>query len=478
MNVRAIGHLQTLFEVGTVAGMPDRVLLERFIARRDDLAFEAIVARHGPMVLGLCRRMLSDLSDAEDAFQATFLILVRRAGSLRDRERLGPWLYGVAQRVSARARAQAARRRLRERPGAALAAVSYRGDLERLELRAVLDDEVSRLPEKFKAPLVLCDIEGRTHEEAAGQLGCPLGTVKSRLTWARRRLRSRLVRRGLAPSAITFWAGVTAQSTTTAVPPALTGATVRCAQRFVEARAGAAGVISGSIWTLTEGVDTTMFLSKLMTVGAILLIVGTCAAGLGVLAQPPSAKKEDKQIEALELQRQSLVKQLEALEFQKRAFMERRERAAHFKELQDKTAVGLQNLGATVERDVVSVNLVATKVTDDDLSSLSVFPNLQTLHLHHTSIGDAGVANLKGLRNLTTLDLFDTRVTDAGLEHLAQWMPHLEWLELYDTRVTDAGLSSLKGLRHLRRLDVRKTKVTDAGVDELRRAVPGAEILH
>ena len=148
------------------------------------------------------------------------------------------------------------------------------------------------------------------------------------------------------------------------------------------------------------------------------------------------------------------------------------------KEVRDRTAAELQKLGAKVEREVVTVNLVATKVTDDALRWLSVFRNLQTLYLHHTSISDAGVANLKDLKSLTTLDLFDTRVTDAALEHLAEWMPHLEWLELSNTQITDAGLGYLKGLKHLRRLDVRKTKVTDAGVEDLHRSLPGLGILH
>jgi hypothetical protein len=208
----------------------------------------------------------------------------------------------------------------------------------------------------------------------------------------------------------------------------------------------------------------TMFLSKLKTIGVILLAAGTCAAGLGVLAQPPSGNKEDKQIEQLKLQIRTLK--------------ERQERIKVLKGLRDSTVAQLEKLGATIEWDAVAVNLVATKVTDDDLRSLTMFPNLQTVHLHHTGISDAGLVNLKGLKSLTTLDLFDTRVTDAGLEHLAEWMPHLEWLELYDTQITDAGLGSLKGLKHLRRLDVRKTKVTDAGVADLRGALPGVKILH
>jgi hypothetical protein len=144
---------------------------------------------------------------------------------------------------------------------------------------------------------------------------------------------------------------------------------------------------------------------------------------------------------------------------------------------QSQTNARLEKLGAQVESGVVTVNLVATKVTDDDLSTLSVFSNLQQLYLHHTAIGDPGLANLKTSYRLTTLDVFDTRVTDAGLEHLSEWLPHLERLYLSDTQVTDSGLKFLKGLTHLRLLDVRKTKVTAAGVAEIRKALPRAEVL-
>jgi RNA polymerase sigma-70 factor (ECF subfamily) len=469
MKSSAIKQIETLFDVGTLAGMPDGPLLERFVAVRDGVAFEALVARHGPMVLNVCRRILPGRSDVEDAFQATFLILVRKAGTLRDRQRLGPWLYGVAHRVASRARSQSVRRQARERPEMGEAAVESESsaDVERRELLAVLDEEVARLPEKYRAAVVLCDLEGRTYDEAARHLGCAPGTLKSRLASARRRLRRRLIRRGFAPAAMTLAAGLAAGSAAAAVPASLSAATVDAAVRCIMGRAAATGGGSAAaVSILTEGVLTTMFLSRLRTIGAILLAVGTCAAGLGVLAQTQTSTgtRYDEPIRQLEQQLQ-LLKRLRDSEI------------AH-REDQDRTAARLEKLGARVERDVVTINLVATKVTDDDLKSLGVFPNLQTLYLHHTEISDAGVANLQGLKNLTTLDLFDTRVTDAGLVHLADWMPFLQWVDLNATKITDAGLQHLKGLKHLRRLDVRKTGVTDAGAADLRRALPGAEILR
>ena len=182
-------QIEHLFGGGTATGTAEGDLLERFLARRDQAAFEALVARHGPMVLGVCRRILADPHDIEDAFQATFLILVRKARAIRDRELLGPWLYGVARRVANRARADASRRRTRERSGAEEAAMESPGVRDPDELRAVLDEELGRLPEKYRAPLVLCYLEGLTHDEAALRLRCPVGTVRSRMTRARETLR-------------------------------------------------------------------------------------------------------------------------------------------------------------------------------------------------------------------------------------------------------------------------------------------------
>src|SRR5262249_29781735 len=155
----------------SVAGMSEGKLLERFLARRDEAAFEALVARFGPMVLGVCRGRLDDPHAVEDAFQGTFLVLVKKAGSIRDPELLGNWLYGVAHRVATRARADAARRRSRERQGETVDVEGPIEDPARRELRPLVHEEVNRLPEKYRLPIVLCDLDGRTHEEAARLLG-------------------------------------------------------------------------------------------------------------------------------------------------------------------------------------------------------------------------------------------------------------------------------------------------------------------
>src|SRR5215472_4077824 len=189
-----------------IAGPPldhdltDRHLLERFVSAQDQAAFAALVQRHGPMVLGVCRRLLRDAHEAEDAFQATFLVLVHKARSIDRPELLGPWLYGVAVRIAGQAR-QAARRRAREREAAAMPDGDPSVELVWRELRQVLDEELGRLAQKYRAPLVLVYLEGKTTEEVARQLGCPKGTVQSRLARGRDRLRQRLVRRGVVPSA-------------------------------------------------------------------------------------------------------------------------------------------------------------------------------------------------------------------------------------------------------------------------------------
>ena len=206
-QVAVLTSIGQLFHSGPVAGLDDGQLLERFVARRDEAAFAALVALHGPMVLGVCRRMLRDGHDVEDAFQATFLVLVKRAGSIRDPGRLGPWLHGVARRVAMRARAEAARRRShQDLSGPAVVAeepaVRPASRAEGDDVLGVIDEEVARLPSRYRDAVVLCDLEGRSYAEAARRLSCPMGTLQSRLARGRARLRTRLVRRGVAPMAL------------------------------------------------------------------------------------------------------------------------------------------------------------------------------------------------------------------------------------------------------------------------------------
>ena len=256
---------------GSVASLGAGQLLERFADSRDEAAFEALVSRHGPMVLGTCRRMLSDPHDVDDAFQATFLVLARKAGSIRDADRLGPWLHGVARRVATRSRALSARRRSRERPGVEDQAIEPPDALEGFEHRAAIDEELARLPEKYRAPLVLCYLEGLTHDEAAEHLRWPVGTVRSRLAGGRDRLRDRLTRRGLAPNA-----AVPAILTHVSIPQALLSATVRVAT--------SAGSAPAHVANLAKGALAAMMWNKLKVIAALGLMAGLTSGGAAALS--------------------------------------------------------------------------------------------------------------------------------------------------------------------------------------------------
>jgi RNA polymerase sigma factor (sigma-70 family) len=279
-------------------GLTDAQLVERFVARRDEAAFELLLWRHGPMVLGVCRRLLRKGHDVEDAFQATFLALVREAGSLRRRDSVAGWLYSVAYRVTLKLKASESRRARREAQGADLLPARPTPDPAWRDVRAALDDEVSRLPERYRVPFVLCCLEGRTREEAARQLGLPSGTVSSRLAWARRRLRARLGRRGLAVSAGLLVAALSPGLASASLPTALAQATLAAGLRFA-----ADGVLAGRPGALARGVLRGMVLAKLTVVaGAVLsagllLVVGLLAGdvrGEAGTARPPVPSPADQ----------------------------------------------------------------------------------------------------------------------------------------------------------------------------------------
>jgi RNA polymerase sigma factor (sigma-70 family) len=291
-------HVHALFEVGTLGDRTDRQLLDEFRGGGESAgpAFTVLVERHGPMVLHVCRASLRDSHDIEDAFQATFLVLVRRAHSLWVRDSLGPWLYSVACRVTVQARVSAARRQLHERRAASRASVvmpdSTRGALAD-EITPRVHEELSLLPERYRAPLILCHLQGLTHEQAAQQLGCPLGTVRSRLARGREQLRSRLVRRGLAPSMSSIGIGFMKPAVHAPVPPAWVENTVGAAISL-DAGGSVSIVVSTSVLRLVKGVLATMFLTKLKALGASFLIVMTIGFGAGVMARQDFSKDEPR----------------------------------------------------------------------------------------------------------------------------------------------------------------------------------------
>jgi RNA polymerase sigma factor (sigma-70 family) len=301
-------HLQALFDTGTCAGLTDGELLHRFLAERDragELAFESLVTRHGPMVQGVCRRLLDDPTDAHDAFQAVFLVLARRARTIRKRESVGSWLHGVAIRVAARARVTSIRRRVRERRDlAAAGVVAAAGEAEpcvpsaeRDEGAAVVHQEVESLPDKYRAPVVLCYLEGLTHDEAAARLSWPVGTVRSRLSRARDRLRTRLTRRGVAaPAALGPVAGwlagepgasaataATAAGLSTPVPVKIVETMAAAASRVGATQPVAAGAWPAAVANLAEGVMRTMMLKKMSIIACVLVPIGIALGGGGAI---------------------------------------------------------------------------------------------------------------------------------------------------------------------------------------------------
>jgi cobalt-zinc-cadmium efflux system membrane fusion protein len=279
-----------------VGGLSDGHLLERFVTRRDEAAFEVLLWRHGGLVLHVCTRVLGNVQDAEDVFQAAFLALARRGHSIGKREAVGSWLYKVAYRLALRVRARAARD---DNGHCRAQATALTGNGLDPDERLVLDEEINQLPEKYRAAVVLCYLEGKTTQEAARDLGCARGTVCSRLAWARQRLRSRLTRRGLALSTAALAATLRPEPVLASVGTklsALVGATLRAAGLFI-AKPAAAGALLGQPAALAEGVLRAMVLTKLKCAAAVLLVVGMLGLGAGlytqrVLAQKPPAEEE------------------------------------------------------------------------------------------------------------------------------------------------------------------------------------------
>jgi RNA polymerase sigma factor (sigma-70 family) len=272
--------------------LPDADLVSRFVARRDAAAFSALVGRYGPLVLGLCRRLVRREQDAEDAFQATFLVLVRKAGSIGKHESVGSWLYGVAYRVALKANTAAARRRARETPLRDIAAPEAGCGATENDLGAVLDAEVNRLPPKHRRAVVLCYLQGCSAQEAARVLGCARGTILSRLARARERLRGRLVRRGLILTASAVAVALMRNRAEAAVPGPLAESTVQA----VTGNAATAGLASAQAVALAKGVVNTMWLIKLTKVGALLLVValgGAVALGSRAWAERDAVYDKD-----------------------------------------------------------------------------------------------------------------------------------------------------------------------------------------
>jgi RNA polymerase sigma factor (sigma-70 family) len=275
-----VQHIRRLADADAGAAPSDAQLLGRFVGQRCEEAFTTLVRRHGPLVLRVCRQLLADAHDAEDAFQATFLVLVRKAGAIGRRELLAGWLYGVAHRVAARVRVQATRRRGRELSSADSLAAATSPDAATRELWGMVHEEVQRLPAKYRQPVVLCYLEGKTLEEAGRLLDWPRGTVSGRLARARDLLHRRLTRRGVAVPAAGGVALLAAGPSSAALPGDLLRGTVAAALVFA-AGSPTAGVVSTSVISLAEGVLQTMFAAKLKIIGIVLVVLLAVAVTVG-----------------------------------------------------------------------------------------------------------------------------------------------------------------------------------------------------
>jgi RNA polymerase sigma factor (sigma-70 family) len=290
-----LGHIRKLYPP-VPADAPDGLLLERYVGGRDEAALEALLRRHGPMVLGVCRRVLRQAQDAEEAFQATFLLLARQAHAIRQSGSVGPWLHGAAYRIALKARTQGARRRRREREAAAAPRPEAPSAAAWRELQAVLDEELGRLPARYRAPLVLCYLEGKTQEEAAAQLGCPLGTVRSRAARGRALLQARLTRRGLALSGAAFATALTAHAAMAAVPAPLLGQAARAAAQPAGAPA--------AVLALARGGARSLLAARWQAAAVLLLVAGAAAGAVALVGSaraprppeqgPPAAAGEEK----------------------------------------------------------------------------------------------------------------------------------------------------------------------------------------
>ena len=304
--IEYIGRLVPLPDIGGT----DAQLLGWFVPAQDEAAFAAILHRHGPMVLGVCRRVLVHDADAEDAFQAAFFILARRAAPVAKRESLASWLYGVAYRTALEARTARCRRRARETPMQELPHPQVDA-AEVQDWRPLLDEELGRLPEKYRVVIVLADLEGTTRKELARLLGVPEGTMSSRLATARRMLAERLTRRGVALSGSALAAALAAEKARAGVSVALALATAKAAVQFA---AGHAAALATPAAVLSMGVFTAMLMTKLKLVVATAMVgtvLGACCLAYYTSAAlaGPADRKDD--LEALRKENDLLRRSLE-----------------------------------------------------------------------------------------------------------------------------------------------------------------------
>jgi RNA polymerase sigma factor (sigma-70 family) len=290
-----IQHLRSAVLLRDVAGLTDGQLLRDYLRRRDEAALAALVRRHGPMVWGVCHRVLRNFHDAEDAFQATFLVLVRKAASLASPELLANWLYGVAHQTALKARATTTKRMARERQLTEMPAPAVMEQDLWNDLQPLLDQELGSLPDKYRVAIVLCDLEGKTRREAARQLGVPEGTLAARLARGRVLLAKRLGRHGLAIAGGALAVVLSANVASAGAPTSVVSSVIKAASLFAAGQGAAAGVISAQVAALAEGVLKTMLLTKLKIALAVLWVVAALSGAAGLIYQTQAAEQKRPQ---------------------------------------------------------------------------------------------------------------------------------------------------------------------------------------
>lgn len=420
------------------AARDEAKLLRRFVETGDESAFMELVERLGPMVFGVCRRILRSHHDAEDAFQATFLIFARKAHGLARPRLLAPWLYKVAYRTAVKAKSAAVKRQMREKQMDALPPTAAAQHDLWPEVEPWLDQELSSLPEKYRIPIVICDLEGQTHAEAARRLAVPSGTLSTRLTKARSLLAKRLARRGIVLSAGTLALLLSQHAAGAAIPVSLAATTATAAGAIAGGQAVPAGLVSSKVVALAKG---SMAASTLTTAGiASALVLSVAVAALGLQPDPkPTQEVAEPQAAAGDILGQ------------------------------------LTALGAVLERDesqpyqpVVGIHFnPRNKFADRHLPLLKEFLQLKSLNLSGTAVSDAGLPDLTTLGSLTKLELAGKKISGKGLASLAP-LTNLTFLSLYRARVDDNGLAALRPLKNLKTLDLRETQITDQGLKELK----------
>jgi RNA polymerase sigma factor (sigma-70 family) len=422
-------------------GLTDRQLLTRFAAARDEAAFATLVRRHGPMVLGVCRRMLRDFHEAEDAFQATFLVLARKSASLVVADSLGCWLYGVAYRTALQANVTRARRRSRERPMKDMPHPQV-APPEARDWLPLLDRELSRLPEKYRSAIVLCDLESRPRRDAARQLGVPEGTLSSRLAAGRQMLARRLAGCGMAGSGVAL-AGALAQGSVSA---ALVSSTAKAAALVA---AGQLAAVSAPAAVLMKEVMKTMLLRKLrIVVGVVMVLaalglggVGYHAGAMSAAAQAAGPDKPQTELDALrkenELMKLNLLVVLEKLRAQE----------AELKSLRKDVAASNQKLQG------LPLNTIQYP-----------YPTFNNLQTHLQPFVDSGTVHQWNAL-LNTTSVFPTNPP--------LWTPHPNTAYLWQLEVQSAGMgnpvsdplsdaeTAVKALREAKDKDAKR-KAADA----------------